>query len=60
MRKILWKLRYTYHVRRLLGLPWRWAWDNAGSAIENIGEDYMIWSPKDCAEDERDEWAENC
>lgn len=60
MKKLLWKIRYTYHVRRLLGLSWLQAWDNAGSCMEGIGTDWQIWSPSDAAEDERDAWLSSC
>ena len=32
----------------------------AGGAVENYGEDIYIWTPKQAAEEERDEWLAAC
>ena len=60
MKTIIWKIRYALEVRKLLGVTLRMGWEMAGSAVESMGDDINIWSPKDAAEDERDAWASSC
>lgn len=56
MKKLIWRIRYTIEIRRLLYLSWRVAWDMSGSGLENVNGDTSE-SPLECAEDEYQEWA---
>jgi len=58
MKTLIWKLRYAYHARKLLCLPWLMAWDMAGATVEAFEDDIADGdlSPKEAAENERDEW----
>ncbi len=56
MKKLIWKIRYTIEIRKLVGVSLRVGWDMAGTTVEDYGDDINIWSPRDAAEDERDEW----
>jgi hypothetical protein len=58
MKTLIWKIRYTYHVHRLLRVSILYGWDMAGSTVESFGEDIADGdlSPKEAAENERDEW----
>lgn len=60
MKTLIWKIRYAYHLRKLTGLSWRFAWQNAKSAAESYGDDIDIWSPRDAAEEERDAMVASC
>ena len=60
MKTLIWKIRYAFEIRRLLKLSLRMSWQMAGCAIENYGNDIEIWSPKEAAEEERDEWLACC
>lgn len=55
LKTFIWKIRYIIAIRRLLRIPYRWCWENAGSALENINGD-ISECPIECANDERDEW----
>ena len=59
MEKLIWKLRFTIHARKLLRVSWRGGWDMAESDLENINGD-LSECPKSAAEDERDAWRECC
>lgn len=56
MKTLIWKVRYMFEIRKLLCLSFWFAWEMAGSAVESLGKDIDLWSPKDAAEEERDAW----
>lgn len=58
MKTFIWKLRYTFAIRRLLCIPWSLSWEMAGSGLENLNGDTSE-CPLLAAQDERDEWAAN-
>jgi hypothetical protein len=60
MKTFIWKIRYALEIRHLLKLSLIMSWQMAGSAVESIGDDIDICSPKQAAEDERDEWLACC
>lgn len=57
-----WKLRYAYHARKLMGVSPLTAWDMAETTVESYASDIAdgMLSPKDAAEEERDEWLACC
>jgi len=62
MKTLLWKIKYTLEVRKLLGVSLRMGWDMAGSTVESFASDIADGSltPKEAAENERNEWANSC
>lgn len=55
MKTIIWKIRFSIELRRILRLPWGWCWDSAGSWVEMLKGD-LSECPKGCAEEEFDSW----
>jgi len=55
MRKLIWKLRYSIELRRLLALPWQQCWEAAGAWLEMLNGD-LSESPIECAREEYEEW----
>jgi hypothetical protein len=45
MKTIFWKIGYAFQIRKLL---------------EDLGDDINIWSPRQAAEEDRDEWLASC
>lgn len=60
MKTLIWKIRYAFEIRALLCVPLRACWDMAESAVENLGDDINDCTPKEAAEEERDEWLACC
>jgi hypothetical protein len=56
MKTLIWKIRYTIEICRLLHLSPVTGWQMAGSTVEDYGDDIDIYSPREAAENERDEW----
>ena len=60
MKTLLWKIKYTLEARKLLRVSLSLGWEMAGSTVEMLGDDINHVSPKQAAEDERDEWLACC
>lgn len=62
LRILFWKIRYAYHARKLMGVSPLTAWDMAGATVESYASDIAdgMLSPKQAAEEERDEWLACC
>lgn len=59
MKTILWKLRFTFRIRKLLRTPWLMCWEIAGANLENVRGD-TTECPLDCAQEEAYAWAADC
>jgi hypothetical protein len=55
MKTLIWKLRFTFAIRRLLNTPWALSWSMADSNFENLHGD-LTECPINAAEEERAEW----
>jgi hypothetical protein len=60
MKTLIWKVRYAVEIRKLVGVSLYTGWQMAGATVESYGDDIDIWTPKDAAEEERDEWLACC
>ena len=62
MKTLIWKFKYTLEIRRLCGVSFLTGWDMAGSTVESYASDIADGSltPKQAAEEERDEWLACC
>lgn len=60
MKTLLWKIKYTLAIRKLVGVSLLVGWDQAGTIVEMLGDDIDHVSPQQAAEDERDEWLACC
>jgi hypothetical protein len=57
MKTIIWKIKYTLEIRKLCGVSLLVGWDMAGSTLEEMFDgDTEECTPKEAAEEERDEW----
>jgi hypothetical protein len=56
MKTLIWKIRYALEIRKLCGVSLLAGWDMAGSTLEMFGGDTEECTPKEAAEEERDEW----
>ncbi len=55
MKTLIWKIRFSLTIRRLVCAPWRACWMMAGSNLEMLNGDTSE-CPKVAAEDEREAW----
>jgi hypothetical protein len=60
MKTFIWKLRYAVEIRRLIRFPWWICWDMAGATVENLRDEIDHVTPKEAAEEERDECLACC
>lgn len=56
MKTLIWKIRYAIEIRKLTCVSYRVAWDMAGATVEMLGDGIDDCTPKEAAEEERDEW----
>lgn len=47
-------------IRKLVGVSLWVGWQMAGSTVEMLGDEIHDCTPREAAEDERDEWAACC
>jgi hypothetical protein len=60
MKTLIWKLKYTLAIRKLVGVSLLTGWEQAGTTVEILGDDINHVSPQQAAEEERDEWLAYC
>ena len=62
MKNLLWKIRYVIEIRKLLRTPLGLSWEMACWTVEVHASDIQDGSltPRQAAEEERDEWARCC
>ena len=54
MSKLLWKIDYTIHLRKLTTLSYSYCWNAAGAFIESFPDEWKYATPQEAAEFERD------
>ena len=55
MSKLLWKIDYTIHLRKLTTLSYSYCWNAAGAFIESFPDEWKYATPQEAAEFEIDE-----
>lgn len=59
MKKLIWRLRFTFEIKRLLKVPLRIAWSISGSWLTDMFDGDTSECPLLCASEEFEEWANN-
>jgi len=58
MENLIWKIRYALRIRKRSKMEYKFCWESANAAIENLGDDWKEENPTDSADDELSCWSD--